>query len=405
MAGEPAKADGANPPADKGMTTREHATAAVGLLALVAEVAAVLALIVCIWPSSDCLKDPAKCALTTVGGSAADLAKRHDDLRTQLAKNLKDQADTEARIAKVDGDLARAKDEVTKGEQELRDLERAADKTPADQQRAGRAQQQRETRRDQATTEINAAKEAAEKLAKARGEVAKQLTEVEAKVGAPGIALKGATALSYDLRMLALMFLVGAMGGALHGISSWVTFWGLQRVKVSWLPWTLLRPVTGGILAVLLYLTLRGGLLSPAPTGGAAEQPINLYGFAALCGLAGLFTHEVMVRLRTFIGGYLQQTGSAAGPTVTDVNPKTFPLTAAQATDGQAVTLTGSGFTGECTVTVSQGAGFTIHKLTITAPAKIEFAIKADATAKAGTVKVAVEDKKTKKQEIRLVVS
>jgi len=53
----------------------------------------------------------------------------------------------------------------------------------------------------------------------------------------------------------------------------------------------------GSALAVIFYFVLRGALLQ-APPDSNAELPINPFGFAAMAGLAGLFSEQAVEKLR-----------------------------------------------------------------------------------------------------------
>jgi hypothetical protein len=359
----------------------------------------VFALVICLWPSADCQRTPATCGPVTAG-SSAELVKQHDAYRARLVQNVKEQSDNAKALGEAEREVLGETAAVALAKQHSEQLAKSGVATPVEQQAAGRSQQQRETALERANEKLLKARAQVDTLAKAQADLSTQLTELERKISTASPAARWVgSGISYDLRVLILMFLVGAIGGGLHAISSWVSFWGGQQLRMSWLPWTLLRPITGGMLGVLLYLTLRGGLLSPASGDVTVEQPINLYGFSALCGLAGLFTSEAMERLKKLLGGNLGQQSGAAAPTIANVSPQTFTLAAAQAANGQAITVTGSGFTSQCKVTVAQGAGFGISNVKVTAPAKIEFVIKAAAAAAAGTVRVAIEDEKTKKKD------
>jgi hypothetical protein len=87
-----------------------------------------------------------------------------------------------------------------------------------------------------------------------------------------------------------MVMLLGALGGTLHAISSLVRFVGDRELKRSWVLHYLSLPVVGAMLAAIVYMLLRVGILAPSTTssdgGGVANLNfIAIYAFAALAGL------------------------------------------------------------------------------------------------------------------------
>src|SRR5205807_1797066 len=66
------------------------------------------------------------------------------------------------------------------------------------------------------------------------------------------------------------------------------------QLKRSWMCWYMLRPCIGIALALLFYFVFRGGLLTAS--SGTAE--LSVFGIAAMSGLAGMFSRQVMDKLR-----------------------------------------------------------------------------------------------------------
>jgi hypothetical protein len=93
-------------------------------------------------------------------------------------------------------------------------------------------------------------------------------------------------------RLLVLVILMGMLGSFIHMARSYSDFSGNQTLKKSWLWWYLLQPFLGGALAAVVYLLLRGGLLTTASAGD-----LNPFGFAAIAGLVGLFTKQATFKL------------------------------------------------------------------------------------------------------------
>jgi hypothetical protein len=94
--------------------------------------------------------------------------------------------------------------------------------------------------------------------------------------------------------LLLVVVITGALGSAIHMLTSFADFVGNRRLFKSWLAWYLLRPVIGAALAVLMYVALRGGFFS----GNLQSGDVNPYGVAALGGLAGLFSQQATDKLK-----------------------------------------------------------------------------------------------------------
>ena len=86
----------------------------------------------------------------------------------------------------------------------------------------------------------------------------------------------------------------GALGSALHSLRSLVDYIGERELRWSWVPFYLVRPILGAVLATLLYVVLRAGLFSPS----SSSQQASPYGFAAVAGLAGLFSDQAIEKLK-----------------------------------------------------------------------------------------------------------
>lgn len=86
--------------------------------------------------------------------------------------------------------------------------------------------------------------------------------------------------LSRDQALLWSMAVLGAIGGNLHAISSFVAYVGNRTFVRSWVWWYVARAPVGISLALVMYFVLRGGLFplavptsNPAPTPTVATSP------------------------------------------------------------------------------------------------------------------------------------
>lgn len=97
-----------------------------------------------------------------------------------------------------------------------------------------------------------------------------------------------------DVRLFALVVVAGLMGGFIHVAISAADYIGNRRLGRSWIYWYLLRFPVGSSLAVVVYLLIRGGLL----TGTASGTQLQPYGIVGISVLAGLFSKQATDKLR-----------------------------------------------------------------------------------------------------------
>ena len=135
--------------------------------------------------------------------------------------------------------------------------------------------------------------------------------------------------------------IAGALGGLLHSLRSLSSYVGERYLFRSWLLYYALLPVVGAILATLVYVLLRAGLL---PGETASSQP-NPYGIAAIAGLVGLFSGQAAEKLEAVFDLIFTKTGDVfesvrslpeiALPAITGLDP-------GQGGPGTPVTISGN---------------------------------------------------------------
>ena len=84
-----------------------------------------------------------------------------------------------------------------------------------------------------------------------------------------------------EARYLVLVAVAGALGSCIHLATSFADYLGNRQFVSSWRWWYVLRPLIGSALAVMVYFTARGGLIS----GNAGAGELSPYGVSALAGL------------------------------------------------------------------------------------------------------------------------
>jgi hypothetical protein len=94
--------------------------------------------------------------------------------------------------------------------------------------------------------------------------------------------------------LIALIALAGALGGLIHGASSFAVWVGKSQFKSTWTWWYVLRPVLGAAVAVVVYLVVRSGL-GTADMSLLGADCLKNAGFA---GLIGMFAEPAMAKLK-----------------------------------------------------------------------------------------------------------
>jgi hypothetical protein len=94
--------------------------------------------------------------------------------------------------------------------------------------------------------------------------------------------------------LIALIALAGALGGLIHGASSFAIFAGNRQFKSSWTWWYVLRPVLGAAVALVVYLVVRSGM----GTGDMSLSGADCLKTAGFAGLIGMFAEPAMLKLK-----------------------------------------------------------------------------------------------------------
>ncbi|HEV7920283.1 MAG TPA: hypothetical protein VGR02_05775 [Thermoanaerobaculia bacterium] len=146
-----------------------------------------------------------------------------------------------------------------------------------------------------------------------------------------------------ERRLVLIVILCGAIGGFVYALRSYFWYVGNEKLTWSWVPLYLVAPFTSALLAVVMYLVIRGGFFS----GASTVSDTSPYAFAALAALVGLFHRETAEKLRQIfeVAFTKAETGKDAAknpaPVLTEIvtDPKPVP----RDRDAQ-LKLVGSGF-------------------------------------------------------------
>src|SRR6266581_3596337 len=155
--------------------------------------------------------------------------------------------------------------------------------------------------------------------------------------------------LTRDQQFFIIVALAGVIGAMLHGLRSLSTYIGERYLFRSWIAYYALLPLVGGLLATIVYLVLRAGLLPGATT---SSQP-DPYGITAIGALVGLFSAQAAEKLKAVFetlftkaetGG--QSVTEIVMPTITRFDPPQGPTGTSVVISGDNLTsVTGVAFT------------------------------------------------------------
>jgi hypothetical protein len=186
--------------------------------------------------------------------------------------------------------------------------------------------------------------------------------------------------LTRDQQFFVVVALAGAIGAMLHGLRSLSTYIGERYLFRSWIPYYALLPLVGALIATIVYLVIRAGLL---PGGASGAQP-DPYGITAIGALVGLFSAQAAEKLKAVFETLFTkaETGNqaitdATVPAITGLRPSRGKAGTSIVISGENLTsVTGVEFTNassqkpktvsetELTVSVPKGAAtgpITLH--------------------------------------------
>jgi hypothetical protein len=153
--------------------------------------------------------------------------------------------------------------------------------------------------------------------------------------------------LTRDQQFFLIVALAGVIGAMLHGLRSLSSYVGERYLFRSWIAYYALLPAVGALLATIVYLVLRAGLLPGAST---SSQP-DPYGITAIGALVGLFSAQAAEKLKAVFETLFtkaeagsQSLTEIAMPSITGFDPPQGP-------PGTPVTISGSNLTSVTSVT------------------------------------------------------
>lgn len=135
---------------------------------------------------------------------------------------------------------------------------------------------------------------------------------------------------------LLLIALFGALGSFVHTATSFTTYVGNKKFKLSWTWWYLLRLFIGAAVALLLLTVVLGGLMTVNSNGtGVDTEQFNPYMIGALSGLAGWFSKVAADKLEEIFEVILDNAkDTIRTDKLAEVTPQISAVTVTQNDDG-----------------------------------------------------------------------
>lgn len=154
---------------------------------------------------------------------------------------------------------------------------------------------------------------------------------------------------------LLLVAVFGAAGATIHTATSFATYMGNRKFKISWGWWYALRPVIGTGVAIVLVVAFLGGLISlTSETSAANPSNLNPYTVAAFASLAGWFSKLVADKLEQIFTIALSNAADRARFDGLEAPTPVIESAVVEALENgkYRLTLTGTNLTDETTVQV-----------------------------------------------------
>jgi IPT/TIG domain len=186
-------------------------------------------------------------------------------------------------------------------------------------------------------------------------------------------------------RLLLLVFLAGAVGALLHAIRSLVAYVGNRNFVTSWLAFYYLAPFAGAALGFVGYIVIRGGFFSSTATTSDA----NPFMFVALAALSGLFSQQVLEKLKKVAESAFDKPAQAkdalheAKPVITAITPDKVKLNF----EG-LVKVDGTGFVSGSVVRTGGKAA----EMSDVSEKQLTFKLPAELTARLGKIEIIVQN-------------
>jgi hypothetical protein len=177
----------------------------------------------------------------------------------------------------------------------------------------------------------------------------------------PADSLIGVCGDGYDYnaaKLLLLLAIMGALGGLIHGISSFTTYVGNREFLTSWVWWYAFKPFLAGLVALVVFLVFRAGF----GVGDFSLGTADCLKAGAVAAMIGLFAEQATVKLKDIFETIFTPRNDPRRDEAGKVKPKGPTLKSLEppsVTEGQNVqklTINGADFASECQVKIGNAA-------------------------------------------------
>jgi hypothetical protein len=97
--------------------------------------------------------------------------------------------------------------------------------------------------------------------------------------------------------VLKMVAVLGALGGLIHMLTSFVMYIGNRQLVRSWLLYYVVAPFLGAALAPIVFLLLSNSVVESVSGSGVNTQNLNLPGLYAIAALTGMFARQASEKL------------------------------------------------------------------------------------------------------------
>lgn len=144
--------------------------------------------------------------------------------------------------------------------------------------------------------------------------------------------------LTGDGYVFLIVLFAGMLGASIRVVYSFFLHLGRKDFGLNWAWYYIFLPYFGGTLSLILYMVIRGGFYN-----GAVGKTlyINVFSFAALGALTGLFSDQALEKLKLVAESLLTKTESKTSqPAIAKINiaPTSITLTATEPTKSLTAT-------------------------------------------------------------------
>ncbi len=157
----------------------------------------------------------------------------------------------------------------------------------------------------------------------------------------------------YDVgKLLLLLFLMGSLGGVIHGISSFSAFVGNRDFKPSWIWWYIYKPFQAGLVALAVFLVFRAGF----GVGNFSLDTADCLKSSAFAIMIGLFSELAAIKLKDVFESLFtprndqrkDPLSGVSAPTLVRIDPPNVTVGKAP----PSLILHGTGFVQDCQVKI-----------------------------------------------------